>query len=347
MRKFSVITLLFIIVFIVGCANAENQLGQNEGKLTKSEKNKESKVTFETTSLFRNIKDENILNYLKNSYYDSKNLEIITVDIIEEKTLAVNKEQLICTTKAENKYVSQTANWTLEFEDLDGEWIGVSNNIGLNKCVIKELSQDEFAEIAFRDESGNSYFGIIDYDVDIENGTISADLIQYVNDYAYMLKYTPFYMISWNSDTMDYTIHKSYSESEILVKYDLSGHYEINKDDLSESFDIIPADEPGKYKLKNYSGVLIGLNWKINGEADLNFEYEMALIGSDYYVAKVPVEGTIRWGYRDDQSARFIIRSGSLEYRNPDRTTFIIADNLRIKDLSIEDLGLEYRGGAY
>ena len=105
----------------------------------------------------RKIDDETIVEYLKECYYTPDEWDDISVkEAQEEKQDTANQIKVICTSKAENRYIKQTADWTLVFEKVDDEWTGVSNSIGRNKCVTKEsgLSMDSHGMLLF--------FGFVD-----------------------------------------------------------------------------------------------------------------------------------------------------------------------------------------
>ena len=129
-------------------------------------------ILFVISSLFLSscggakVDELEIKNYLSESY-GIRDMSIEELrDIVQEPGETQNKRIITCTVVASNKYAMQTANWTLEFEQFDGEWVGTSGTMGHSEYQLtNEISEEDFAQVAFSEYVPAGLFDSPDFEV--------------------------------------------------------------------------------------------------------------------------------------------------------------------------------------
>ena len=274
----------------------------------------------------RKVEDETITSYLDEVYLLERNLELTELtDVAETASESKNEVTVTCTTAANNKYGAETANWTLNFEKLNDQWIGTNYKKGVSEFEIYDLPQDEFAEIAFKDYYSYIYFNIDEYNLDKENGSIEASCTAYKNAGSYYTQWEMTQLAHFNRDKMRWESNGSRDATdEILggIKVDLSTHYENNNYSDAVRFDIEQdPNDPSKFVLKNFKYryrkySVIEEKTPTDGEnVVMDFQYvtRTSMFGDHKMViATIPCETTEWLGQSD--VIRFYLYSDMLAY---------------------------------
>lgn len=203
------------------------------------------------------VAESEIISYL-NSQYSVWDMSVGELNnIVQETGEAQNKCVITCTAVASNKYAEQTANWTLIFEQFEGEWVGTSGTIGYNEYrLINEISEEDFAQIAFYEYTPSAYFEILDLETDFETETAVAHILSYSFNKTFYGRSEGTAMVCWNPSTMHWEAFRqnvSLSNYSITLSTDLSVHFERQDNDIYETFDIIRESETSNdFILKNY-----------------------------------------------------------------------------------------------
>lgn len=296
-------------------------------------------ILFVISSLFLSscggakVDELEIKNYLSESY-GIRDMSIEELrDIVQEPGETQNKRIITCTVVASNKYAMQTANWTLEFEQFDGEWVGTSGTMGHSEYQLtNEISEEDFAQVAFSEYVPAGLFDILDLKTDFEAETATAHILCYSF-------YETFYgcsegtaTVRWNPSNMCWEWFRQnveLSNYTITLSTDLSVHFERQDKDLYEVFDIVRESEAtNNFCLKNYY-----CNYNNYYELftpyreykyeldDIVLDFQSYSYGSELRVA-IPAVDSIR---SKEANIVFYISGQTLYYVSPHNTTEKVA----------------------
>lgn len=231
----------------------------------------------------RQVSDDTIKAYLMESYYGHRNLRLTEIrDITEEKGETKNKVIVTCTVSAENQYVDKTSNWTLQFEKMDGVWYGKNLKLGLDQKKLHELTESQFAEIAFDSYLNFIYFDINELKTDLDLGTAIALCTQYENSAAYYTQQEVEISLYWSDS--DCSWRCDFDKTHFIggkagyLKADISCSYEEISDNYALIFDV--EQDLNSYVLSNFvcrlrSGFLGIDEYTIKGDLPYLLDFEL------------------------------------------------------------------------
>lgn len=182
----------------------------------------------------REIDDNTIISYLEESYFTERGLSIDELsDITESETESAQKRSVTCTTEASGELCSQIANWTVTFEKLGDEWVGIEKTEGVSNVTLNEPSEKcimSLVQTFAEDGDQGDHFYLEDSDVNIIEQRIELSVREYTNYYYYVNVVGHLLSYAWNDYGLTWQkVDDNKADPFVILKYDISGSYETEE----------------------------------------------------------------------------------------------------------------------
>lgn len=228
----------------------------------------------------REIDDDTVVSYLEESYFAERGLSIDELsDITESEAESVQKRNLTCTTKASGELCSQTANWTITFEKLSDEWVGIENEMGASDLILNEPSESYILGLVgtiAQDKINYWYYHLENFSVDTDSSEMELTVRVYINHKYYVEAIDYLFLYRWNAYSLSWSKVNDgeFMNSFVILKYDISGNY-----DTKDYGVVTISNSEGEYYVSTSKN---GLN-----NQKLEFRYNSNLLSTPYVYASL------------------------------------------------------------